>query len=140
MIIWVSAGDCDPPHGLNLAPGSRDRLKVESLLDAFELDGFDLSEPALIGYPLDGRIQLLSGTHRHRAATLAEIRLPVTLWLRSTVEQCWGRPLWAGIMEDIQVSRLMDYSESLAPPALSLQTTNTCELVTTFCDNPRILV
>lgn len=139
MILWLAAGDCDPPHGLNLAPGSRDRLKVEGLLDAFELDGFDSTEPALIGYPLEGRIQLLSGTHRHRAAILAEIRLPVRIWLRSTIEQCWGRPQWAEIMEDIPVDHLLS-ARLPAPPSLSLQTLATCAQLPSFRDNPRIPV
>lgn len=106
MITWLSPCDCVPPHRLNLSPGSRDRLKVEDLLTAFCLAGFDVRYPALVGYPLDGKIQLLSGTHRHCAASLAEIDLPVTLWLRSDIERAWGRPQWLEVMADIPVMEL----------------------------------
>lgn len=65
-----------------------------------------MSRSCLVGYPLDGKIQLLSGTHRHRAAELAGIQLPVTLWLRSDVERLWGTPDWKKLIEDIPVREL----------------------------------
>lgn len=86
-----------------MSGGSRDRKKVGWLYDMFVADGFDMAKPALVGYPLDGRIQLLSGTHRHTAAKYADILLPVTLWLRRDIERYWGRPEWATIMQDILV-------------------------------------
>lgn len=66
-----------------------------------------MDEPALVGYPLDGRIQLLSGTHRHLAAKQAGILLPVTLWLRSDVEKMWGTDLWPTVIKDISVRNLI---------------------------------
>lgn len=92
--ILAHPEDCDPPHGLDLTPGSRDSLKVESLTEAFIEHGFDKNEPALVGYPLNGRIQLLSGTHRHEAAKRAGIMLPIKMHLRSVVEASWGLPEW----------------------------------------------
>src|ERR1700743_3097950 len=99
--------DCVPPHGLVLEPGSRDEIKVQKLTETFAKDGFDHSMPALIGYPLDGMIQLLSGTHRHEAAKRAGIRLPIHLHLRSVVEAAWGKEEeWANLIADIPVSEL----------------------------------
>lgn len=104
--ILLHPDDCNPPHGLDLAPGSRDTLKVEALTEAFARDGFDPKMPALVGYPLNGRIQLASGTHRHEAAKRAGIRLPVTIKLRSVVEAAWGTPAWQALIQDIAVESL----------------------------------
>jgi hypothetical protein len=88
-----------------------DRTKVAGLLAAFEVSGFDKKFPALIGYPVDGRIQLLSGTHRHRAAELCDVMLPVTLWLRSDVESSWGSfEEWSRIMRDVPVDELENWT------------------------------
>lgn len=77
--LLLDPSDCDAPHGLDLDPGSRDSLKVENLAAAFVTSGFDSDKPALVGYPLGGRVQLLTGTHRLEAAKRAGIMLPVTL-------------------------------------------------------------
>jgi hypothetical protein len=92
VVVWMDARDLDPPHGLDM--GSRhDREKVEALCTNFRFDGgFDREYPALVGYVRDGRVQLLSGTHRHRAALMAGVQLPVTLWRGSDVERALGRP------------------------------------------------
>lgn len=106
LVVTVDPGDCDPPHGLDLTR-PRDANKVNDLAEAFAASGFDRDKSALVGYPLDGRIQLLSGTHRHRAATLTGERLPVTLWLRSDVEESWGDlDRWRRLMTDIPVREL----------------------------------
>lgn len=77
----------------------------------FAAEGFDSSKSALVGYPLDGRVQLLSGTHRHEAARRAGILLPVVLWLRSDVELAWGNlEDWLHLMEDIPVADLETWS------------------------------
>lgn len=54
--ILLDPEDCDPdpPHGLDLTPGSRDSIKVDWLVEAFARDGFDPDEPALVGYPING--------------------------------------------------------------------------------------
>lgn len=88
--VLLHPDDCDPPHGLDMYPGSRDWWKVEHLKQSFSQWGFDPGEPALVGYPRDGRVQLLSGTHRHLAAKQLGMMLPVTLKLRSVVEAAWG--------------------------------------------------
>lgn len=103
--IWADPDDCFPPHGLDME-SRRDYEKVERLTREFKANGFDLNMPALVGYALDGKIQLLSGTHRHLAAKQAGIKLPITLWLRSDVERMWGTELWANVIEDIPVKDL----------------------------------
>ena len=107
VITWVHAQDCFPPHGLDMT-APRNYKKVEMLIEAFTRDGgFDKSKSALLGYPLDGKIQLLSGTHRHRAAEATGILLPVMLWLRSDIERVWGDlESWVHVMRDIPVSLL----------------------------------
>jgi len=105
MYILVHPNDCDPPHGLDLST-ERDAGKVERLRQAFVTHGFDPKMPALVGYPLKGRIQLLSGTHRHLAAQLAGIDLPVRMVLRSVVETTWGTELWVDTIRDIPVEEL----------------------------------
>ncbi len=106
--VWVSPDDCEPPHGLDME-SERDFNKVEMLRKEFETNGFDLKMPALVGYPLEGRIQLLSGTHRHLAAKQAGILLPVTLWLRSDIEKMWGTDMWDNTIKDISVADLMTF-------------------------------
>lgn len=112
--------DCDPPHGLDMYPGSRDWWKVERLKQSFSQWGFDAGEPALVGYPRDGRIQLLSGTHRHLAAKQTGIMLPVTLKLRSVVEAAWGTDAWDELIKDIPVRdlELAPVKEGGIPPGL----------------------
>lgn len=106
-VTWVDPQDCDPPHGLDLSL-ARHANKVNALIEAFAINGFDQNHSALVGYPLNGRIQLLSGTHRHTAAVATKIKLPVTLWLRSNVEETWGElQEWMKVMKDIPVKDLL---------------------------------
>lgn len=107
-LIWVEPKDCVPPHGLDMQ-WEHDRWKVAALEEDFRNNGFDVSKSALVGYILDGKIQLLSGTHRHLAAQRAGIQLPVTLWLRSDVQACWGTDLWPTVIADIPVEELLDF-------------------------------
>ena len=104
--ILLHPDDCKPPHGLDLEPGGRDALKVEVLEAAFRYTGFDPDEPALVGYPLAGKVQLLTGTHRHTAAKRAGIYLPVRLVLRSLVEAHWGTNYWDRLCKDVPVKEL----------------------------------
>lgn len=117
MIIWLHPNDCDPPHSLNLTHGSRDLIKVEGLEEKFRVYGFDTHYPALVGYPFNGRVQLLSGTHRHEAARRCSIKLPVTLFLRSYVEAYWGTDKWPDLICDIPVDDLlkMESFDDIAP-------------------------
>lgn len=105
LITWVDADDCYPPHGLDLTT-AHDAEKVNMLMEAFATEGFDKSKPALVGYPFDGKVQLLSGTHRHEAARRVGIQLPVTLWLQSSIEDAWGLPTWVRVVKDIPVEEL----------------------------------
>ncbi len=105
--IWIDPNDCDPPHGLDMT-SAHDAKKVDDLEEEFQKNGFNIDMPALVGYPLNGRIQLLSGTHRHLAASRCGIKLPVTLWLRSDVEETWGTELWDRTLEDISVRKLQE--------------------------------
>jgi hypothetical protein len=107
FFTWLDPSDCSPPHGLDLEPNSRDSIKVDELEKAFKEKGFDLDMPALVGYPLDGKIQLLSGTHRHEAAKRANIKLPVHIILSSTVQATWGTELWDDVIKDIPVNELV---------------------------------
>ena len=89
-MMWLHPNDCDAPHSVS-------RLnQVVDLANDMERRGWD--GPNLIGYPLAGRIQLLSGTHRHAAATLRRAAIPVEIVLRSDIERCWGTEQWALVM------------------------------------------
>ncbi len=105
VLVWVNPQDCIAPHGLDM-DADRDANKVAHLRQQFEENGFDTNYPALVGYPLNDKIQLLSGTHRHMAARQANILLPVTLWLRSDIERMWGTELWDKAIQDIPVKDL----------------------------------
>lgn len=112
VVHWLAAGDCDAPHGLDMTT-EHDRAKVERLVDAFMLRGFDRREPALVGYVKDGRVQLLSGTHRHAAAGIACVPLPVVLWLGSDIEQAWGDlDKWRRVIQDIPVAVLEGWTRA----------------------------
>lgn len=106
VVVWVDPNDCEPPHGLDLqAPHDAD--KVNMLVKAFSESGFDKTKPALVGYPVDGRVQLLSGTHRHEAAKRTNTKLPIVFWLRSTIESAWGSlDDWLHLMKDLSVAEL----------------------------------
>jgi len=117
--LLLSPEDCDPPHKLDLTPGSRDSIKVEWLTESFTKKGFSMKHSALVGYPLNGRVQLLSGTHRHEAAIRAHIRLPVKMVLRSLVEAYWGTDNWAELIKDIPVEELeLAPVRDTAPPGI----------------------
>lgn len=101
LVIWMDPDDCDPPHEV------RKHERLWPLIEAFKANGFDKNRPALIGYILNGRVQLLSGTHRHTSAKEAGIKIPVTLWLGSQIDTSWGTlEEWRKVMEDIPVHKL----------------------------------
>lgn len=106
LYVLLHPDDCDPPHGLE--PSGRDEDKVQRLTAAFALNGFSPYKPALVGYPLNGRVQLLTGTHRHEAARRAGIRLPVAMHLRGDVEAHWGTDRWPALIADVNVWELED--------------------------------
>lgn len=118
LLLWPE--DCSPPHGLDLVFGSRDDAKVRKLQKAFEANGFDRDEPAIVGYPLDGKVQLLTGTHRREAALRAGIKIPVRLVLRSIVEASWGTDKWDELVKDIPVKDLewAPVGDPVPPPGI----------------------
>lgn len=96
-LIWVDPADCDPPH-------AAEPTKMAKFVTAFQEAGFDENHPAVIGYPFNGRIQLLSGSHRHAAAIRTGTKLPVTMWLQSDVQRAWGNLAeWAKVMRQVPV-------------------------------------
>ena len=90
--VWATPKACDAPH----TPMHPEQVAV--LAEAFQ-QGWDCSKPALVGYRLDGRIQLLSGSHRHAAAAIVGLAVPVVVWPEKDVQEVWGDlTLWATIM------------------------------------------
>ena len=86
--LWATPAACDEPH----RPTRPEQ--VDALQQSFDADGWNTSLPALVGYRLTksvgGRIQLLSGSHRHAAASLAQIAVPIVVWPRDAVDEAWG--------------------------------------------------
>lgn len=125
LFVWIPADDLDPPHGLDLSPNSRDYNKVVNLLEAFQKEGFDPAQPVLVGYPLNGRVQLLTGTHRRMAAFFHNnMLLPVRIILRSDVEAAWGTDEFWKLIRDIPLVELIDALIDdiiAAPPSLEIR-------------------
>ena len=93
-IHWLPTGACFPPHRV-VQPS-----QVAELASQFREGGWDMSQPALIGYPYGEGIQLLSGTHRHAAAMEAGIRVPVKIVPYSEVWNSFGHlERWLDLMK-----------------------------------------
>ena len=74
-----------PPHRVTRPE------QVDELTDDMLARGW--CDDELIGYRKyvqTGPIQLLSGTHRHAAASRAGIQIPVIVYNRATVERAYG--------------------------------------------------
>ena len=86
MIQWLPPSSCFPPHRVTHPD------KAAELEAAFRDAGWDLRRPVLVGYPVpgEGRIQLLSGSHRWAAAERAGIQIPVRIVPYSRVRSSWG--------------------------------------------------
>ena len=82
--LQVAPEDCDPPHRVGRPE------QVIELQTEFATNGWSPSEPALVGYAINGRIQLLSGSHRWAASCGILDRIPVTLVASRLVDECWG--------------------------------------------------
>jgi hypothetical protein len=92
-ITYIAALACDPPHGVTHPE------KAEELRVAFARDGWRPSAPALVGYEHSGRVQLLSGSHRHAAALATAILIPVVLVDYDEVRHAFGNVnAWLEIM------------------------------------------
>jgi hypothetical protein len=84
QVSWLPTSALCPPHGVSHPD------HVIELANHFVERGWDPSCPALIGYPWEQGVQLLSGSHRWIAAGMAEILVPVVVVPFSEVEDSWG--------------------------------------------------
>jgi hypothetical protein len=82
--------DCIAPHDIDLRSGSSSLRKTEKLAAAFRKKGFNPNAPALVGYPLKNKIQLLDGTHRLEAARRSGILLPVIVKTRKAMKTAYS--------------------------------------------------
>ncbi len=90
---WLDPSECLPPHAITHPE------KVDELARMFKRGGWSPQEPSLVGYPYYHLTQLLSGSHRHAAALLAGIRVPVVIVPNGVVESRWGRlAAWQDMM------------------------------------------
>ncbi len=93
--LWLSAFECLPPHAVTHP------IREWDLCRDFRRAGWDLSCPALVGYLSQGRVQLLSGSHRWAAARRAEIKMPVVVVTINVVARARrdGRDAWQRLMD-----------------------------------------
>jgi ParB-like chromosome segregation protein Spo0J len=73
--------------------------KFEQLVHDFRSTGWDLTRPNLLGYPLEGKIQLISGSHRWAAAEVAPIDIPVEVFSYEYIESIWGFDEWVELIK-----------------------------------------
>lgn len=82
---WVNPVICDAPHRVSHIE------KMEQLLESLAQSGWGINCPALIGYLLGKRVQLLSGSHRIEAARRARLLyVPVVVRTNEQVIEAWG--------------------------------------------------
>lgn len=81
-----------PPHGLTHPD------KLEELIAAFEKNGWDESKPNLLGYPWQGKIQLISGSHRWLAADYTIGKIPVEEYSYEYIASIWGTDEWVKLI------------------------------------------
>ena len=83
-VQWLSPGQCLPPHRITHPE------KASQLCQDFLTSGWDMRQGALVGYPLEDGIQLITGSHRWAAALGAGIKVPVRVVPYSEVWASWG--------------------------------------------------
>lgn len=88
---WLRPEQCDPPHRVT------DEDRLGALVEALT-DGWGVGQPALIGYHIDGRVQLISGSHRHAAARINDQRIPVKVYSCSFIQSIWGTDDWLTLL------------------------------------------
>jgi len=93
LYMTASPNDCDPPHKVARPE------QVIDLANSFVENGWDTTKPRLVAYPLNGRIQLLSGSHRWAAAQLADIEIPLAIVSYEVVKDTWGTDEWFQLMK-----------------------------------------
>lgn len=93
QLQWLHPQACTPPHAVGRPE------QVEELAHQFQTSGWDRSKPALIGYPWEGSVQLLSGSHRWAASVQAQLEaIPVVVVDFALVDRAWGTDEWAELM------------------------------------------
>jgi hypothetical protein len=90
-VEWLDPCECDPPHRVT---------HPEKLVDLLtDMDDHGWRGAALVGYrQADGRVQLMSGSHRHAATAFLRIRVPVEVYPEDCVRTVWGTDDWLVIM------------------------------------------
>ena len=86
---------CDPPHKVTRPE------QVKFLRESFERGGWSPHAPDLVGYTWEGRVQLLSGSHRLEAAKQAGMHMvPVRIYPFKEIYESWGDlNKWKKIMQ-----------------------------------------
>lgn len=85
MRINVTPDGCMPPHKVSYPE------KVTKLLESFTREGWAKDEPALVGYRWEnGKVQLITGSHRWAAAAEINLAIPVELVSDKEVLDAWG--------------------------------------------------
>lgn len=93
-VSWIEPSLCDPPHKVTHPE------KFIDLCGAFCGEGWDINEPPLLGYPIDNKIQLISGSHRWAAALEANIKIPIIVYSYDWIYEIWGSDTWLHILEN----------------------------------------
>lgn len=90
-VYWLQWRVCDPPHRVTNEQ-HRDDL-IEALRAGW-------NGPALVGYELGDKCQLLSGSHRHDASRILDRLMPVRLFNRSVPTEAYGDlDKWRAMMD-----------------------------------------
>ena len=85
---------CDAPHR------ETDPDRTIMLMESLDRSGWRHDRPVLLGYRLDNRVQLISGTHRHIAAWRLDKLLPVILIPKDTIDALYGTDAWVTMMQN----------------------------------------
>lgn len=93
-IVWIPPYQCAPPHKIT------HKDKFLELVEQFKIIGWNLKEPALIGYPFNRGVQLISGSHRWAAAMIANILIPVKIHEYEYIYEIWGKDGWLELIKN----------------------------------------
>lgn len=108
---WLDAAACDPPHRVTHAE------KFDAIAASLAASGWKPDEPVLLGYEREGRVQLITGSHRHAAARA--LRLPLPVLIRHDVDALWGTDGWVRMIAQpprLQEIHMLRVYLSLDPP------------------------
>jgi ParB-like chromosome segregation protein Spo0J len=81
-----------PPHRITHPE------KFEQLVNEFDTNGWDITEPVLIGYAWEEKIQLVSGSHRWAAAQEVDMLIPVEVYSYQYMSEIWGTEKWVELL------------------------------------------